>query len=88
MRKLALGIVLAGSFGVFAANRVTRTITLPIRIIGSSKDNLDTQLSNLNYALAKASRFIRSPESTFRCPDESRRRAAGIAASTSRAIPR
>ena len=43
--------------GVFAANRVTRTIVLPIRVIGSSKDNLDTTLSNLNFALAKASRF-------------------------------
>ena len=43
--------------GVLAANRVTRTIILPIRVIGSSKDNLNTQLSNLNFALAKASRF-------------------------------
>jgi hypothetical protein len=43
--------------GVLAAAQFTRTIILPVRIIGSSKDNLDTQLSNLRYALAKASRF-------------------------------
>jgi hypothetical protein len=43
--------------GVLAANRVVRTIILPIRVIGSSKDNLNTTLSNLNFALAKASRF-------------------------------
>lgn len=43
--------------GVLSAGGVTRTIILPVRVIGSSKDNLDTQWSNLNYALAKASRL-------------------------------
>jgi len=43
--------------GVLAATRAVRTILLPVRMLGSSKDNLDTTISNLNYAFAKASRF-------------------------------
>lgn len=43
--------------GVLAAARVVRTILLPVRMLGSSKDNLDTTISNLNYAFAKASRY-------------------------------
>lgn len=43
--------------GVLTAGRVTRTMILPVRLVGSSKDNLDTLWSNLHYALAKASRY-------------------------------
>ena len=43
--------------GILSAARVTRTISMPARIIGSSKDDLNTKLSNLAYALNKASRF-------------------------------
>jgi hypothetical protein len=43
--------------GVLAAAGVLRVMTIPIRMIGSSKDNLNTQISNLNYAFAKASRY-------------------------------
>jgi hypothetical protein len=42
---------------LLAANQVVRIVVCPIRVIGSSADNLNTTLSNLNYALAKASRF-------------------------------
>jgi hypothetical protein len=43
--------------GVLTAAQFTRQIILPVRAIGSSKDDLNTRLSNLRYALQKASRF-------------------------------
>jgi hypothetical protein len=42
---------------LLAANQVVRIVVCPIRVVGSSADNLNTTLSNLNFALAKASRF-------------------------------
>ncbi len=56
-------IINSGSFriedldGLLAAARVTRTISLPLRLAGSSSDDLDSKISALNYKLAKASRL-------------------------------
>lgn len=43
--------------GLWAAGAVTRQVVLTVRIVGSSKDNLNLTISNLNFAFAKASRF-------------------------------
>lgn len=43
--------------GVFAAGLVTRTVTLPLRIKGSSLDDLNQKLSALNFVFDKASRW-------------------------------
>lgn len=42
---------------LLAAGRVQRTITMPMRIIGTSKDDLAAKLSAISYTLAKASRY-------------------------------
>jgi len=42
---------------ILSAGRVQRTITLPMRIIGSSKDDLASKLSAIAYVLAKSSRY-------------------------------
>lgn len=42
---------------ILAAGRVQRTITIPMRIIGSSKDDLDSKLSAIATVFAKASRY-------------------------------
>ena len=43
--------------GIIATGRLNRQITIPLRIAGSSKDDLDSKISALNYVLAKASRY-------------------------------
>jgi hypothetical protein len=42
---------------ILSAGRVQRTIVLPMRIIGSSKDDLASKLSAVTYVLAKSSRY-------------------------------
>jgi hypothetical protein len=42
---------------LFAAGRVQRTVTIPMRVIGSSKDDLAAKLGAISYVLAKASRY-------------------------------
>ena len=42
---------------ILSAGRVTRTITMPMRIIGSSMNDLNTKLSAISYVLAKSSRY-------------------------------
>ncbi len=42
---------------ILSAGRVQRTITIPMRIIGSSKDDLATKISLLSTVLARASRY-------------------------------
>lgn len=42
---------------ILSAGRVQRAITIPMRIIGSSKDDLDSKLSAISYVLAKSSRY-------------------------------
>lgn len=42
---------------ILSAGRVQRTIVLPMRIKGSSKDDLDSKLSAIATVLAKASRY-------------------------------
>ena len=43
--------------GLWAAAAVTRQVVLTVNIVGSSKDNLNLTISNLNFAFAKASRY-------------------------------
>ena len=43
--------------GVLSANRVSRQIVIPLRVQGSSKDDLGSKLSALSYAIAKANRY-------------------------------
>lgn len=56
-------IITSGSYrledidSILAAGRVQRTITIPMRVIGSSKDDLASKLSAISYTLAKASRY-------------------------------
>ncbi len=42
---------------ILSAGRVQRTITMPMRVIGSTKDDLAAKLSAISYTLAKASRY-------------------------------
>jgi hypothetical protein len=43
--------------GLIAAARLTRTITLPMRVKGSNIDDLNLKLSTLNFSLDQASRY-------------------------------